>query len=62
LTDPAHGTVISLGIITTTLINTRPTFDSIVISNILLSLQTQIGEECLKVQRSIEKREKKYSK
>jgi hypothetical protein len=53
-TDPAQGTVISLGFITITLITTRPTFDNLVLSNILLKLESEIAEEFLKVQKEIE--------
>jgi hypothetical protein len=53
-TDPAQGTVISLGLLTITLITTKPTIDNLVISNILLKLESEIGEEFLKVQKEIE--------
>lgn len=55
-TDPAYGTVISLGFITITLITTKPTIDNLVVSNILLKLESEIGEEFLKVQEEIENR------
>jgi len=55
-TDPAQGTVISLGLITVTLITTKPTIDNLVLSNILLKLESEIGEEFLKVQKEIENR------
>jgi len=55
-TDPAQGTVISLGLITITLITTKPTIDNLVFSNILLKLESEIGEEFLKVQKEIEYR------
>lgn len=56
-TDPAQGTVFSLGLITVTLITLKPTVDNIVFSNILLRLETEIGEEFFKVQKEIEDRD-----
>jgi len=53
-TDPAQDTIISLGLITITLITTKPTIDNLVLSNILLKLGSEIGEEFLKVQKEIE--------
>ncbi|MCB9431958.1 MAG: hypothetical protein H6668_08230 [Ardenticatenaceae bacterium] len=53
-TDPAQGTAYSLGLVTVTLITTRPTIDNLVLSNILLRLESEIGEEFLKVQKDIE--------
>lgn len=55
-TDPAHGTAISLGFITTTLITTKPTIDNFVLSKILSEFQSEIGEEFLKIQKEIEER------
>lgn len=55
-TDPAQSTAISLGLITVTLITTKPTIDNLVLSNILLKLESEIGEEFLKVQKEIEDR------
>jgi hypothetical protein len=60
-TDPAQGTAISLGQITVTLLTAKPTIDNLVLSNILLKLESEIGEEFLKVQREIEKREASIS-
>jgi hypothetical protein len=59
-TDPAQGTAISLGIITITLLTAKPTIDNLVVSNILLKLESEIGEEFLKVQKEIENREATY--
>lgn len=56
-TDPAQGTVYSLGLITVTLITIKPTIDNLVLSNILLRFESEIGEEFLKVQREIERRD-----
>ena len=55
-TDPAQGTAISLGNITIALITSKPTIDNLVLSNILLKLTSEIGEEFLKVQKEIENR------
>ena len=59
-TDPAHGAVLSLGHITINLITTKPTIDNLVLSNILLRLESEIGEEFFKVQKEIEEREATY--
>jgi hypothetical protein len=56
-TDPAQGTAFSLGLVTVTLITTKPTIDNLVLSNILLRLETEIGEEFFKVQKEIEDRD-----
>lgn len=53
-TDPAHGTAISLGQVTTTLLTIKPTIDSLVLSNILLKLIDEIGEEFFRVQTEFE--------
>jgi hypothetical protein len=53
-TDPAQGTVFSLGLITVTLLTVKPTIDNLVLSNILLKLETKIGNEFFKVQKEIE--------
>lgn len=53
-TDPAHGTAISLGFITVTLLTTKPTIDNLVICRILLKFESEIGDEFLKVQKEIE--------
>jgi len=55
-TDPAQDTVISLGLVTITLVTTKPTIDNLVLSNILLSLEIEIGEEFFKIQKEIEQR------
>lgn len=54
-TDPAQGATISLGSITIALLTSKPTIDNLVISNILLELVPEIGEEFFKVQKEIEK-------
>ena len=58
-TDPAHSTAISLLQITTTLLMTRPSADASVLCQILQILQDEVGNEFLKVQRSIEAVEKR---
>ncbi|MCB0827103.1 MAG: hypothetical protein KDC26_13040, partial [Armatimonadetes bacterium] len=55
--DPARWTAYSLGLVTVTLITTKPTIDNLVLSNVLLRLETEIGEEFLKVQMGIEERD-----
>ena len=54
LADPGHSTAISLNQITTELLTTKPTFDNIVISNILLKLVDEIGEAFLQAHRELE--------
>jgi len=56
-TDPAQGTASSLGLVTITLITTKPTIDNLALSNILLRLESEIGEEFFKVQKKIEDRD-----
>ena len=56
-TDPAQGTAFSLGLVTVILITTKQTMDNLVLSNILLRLESEIGEEFLKVQEEIEERD-----
>ena len=56
-TDPAQGAAISLGLITITLLTTKPTIDNLVLCNILLKLQSEIGEEFFKIQKEIEDRD-----
>lgn len=56
-TDPAQGTAFSLGLVTVTLITTKPTIDNLVLSNIVLRLETEISEEFFKVQKEIEDRD-----
>jgi len=56
-TDPAQGTLFSLGLITATLVTTKPTIDNMVMCNVLLKLESEIAEEFLRVQKDIEKRE-----
>ncbi len=54
LTDPAQGTAYSLGLVTATLLTVKPTIDNLVLCNILLKFETEIGEEFFKVQKEIE--------
>jgi hypothetical protein len=56
-TDPAQGTLFSLGHITATLVTTKPTIDNLVMCNVLLKLQYEITEEFFIVQKDIENRE-----
>jgi hypothetical protein len=56
-TDPAQGTLFSLGLITATLVTTKPTVDNMVMCNVLLKLESEITEEFFKVQKEIENRE-----
>jgi len=56
-TDPAQGTAYSLGLVTVTLITTKPTIDNLVLSNVLLRLEKEIGEEFFKIQKEIEYRD-----
>jgi len=56
-TDPAQGTLFSLGLITATLVTTKPTVDNMVMCNVLLKLESEIVEEFFKVQKDIENRE-----
>lgn len=54
LADPGHGTAISLGQITTTLLVTRPNIDTLALSDILRRLELEIGEEFIKAHNSQE--------
>ena len=56
-TDPAQGAAYSLALVTVTLITTKPTIDNLVLSNVLLRFETEIGEEFFKVQMEIEERD-----
>ena len=53
-TDPAQDAVMSLNQITTTLLNTRPSVDNLVLCNVLSRLVSEIGEEFFKIQKMIE--------
>jgi hypothetical protein len=57
LADPGHGTAISLGQITITLLTIKPTIDTLVICNILTQLEQEIGEAFLATQKSLEDNE-----
>lgn len=52
-TDPGHGSAISLGYTTITLLTTKPNIDNAVLSNIITKLQDEIGNEFLEVQNKI---------
>lgn len=55
--DPAYWTAISLGQITILLLTTYSTIDNLVICDMLIKLESEIGAEFNKVQKRIEKRE-----
>ena len=55
LADPGHSTAISLCQVTTVLLTTKPSLDSIVIPKILLKLEQEVGEAFLQVDRELEK-------
>lgn len=59
-TDPAQSTVMSLGLITITLLTSKPSMDNLIASNILLELEPEIGKEFFKIQKEIEDREATY--
>ena len=44
MTDPAHSSAISLTQVTTVLLNIKPNIDRLVILNILLKMEDEIGE------------------
>jgi hypothetical protein len=48
---------LSLELITTSLLTIRPTIDNLVTCYVILDLESEIGEEFLKVQKNIEKLE-----
>ena len=54
LADPGHETAISMGLITVTLLNIQPNIDRLVICNILMKLENEIGEEFIAVHRLLE--------
>jgi hypothetical protein len=54
LADPAHGTAISLGQITVTLLTTKPNIDRLVTCQVLMKLEQEIGDEFLATQKSLE--------
>lgn len=49
MADPAHATAISLGQITCTTLTLYPTIDNIVLMNIILEFQDQVGEDFLTI-------------
>ena len=54
LADPAQGTAISLDQITTTLLSTKPSVDSLVVSRLLMKLAGEVGREALEVDSALE--------
>lgn len=54
LADPGHGAAISLGQITVALLTTKPNIDRLVVCDILMKLQQEIGEAFLATQKSLE--------
>lgn len=56
LTDPAHGTAISLLQIMSTLMLLKPNLDHLIMVAVLNALQKEIGEEALKAQKILLKR------
>ena len=54
LADPGHSTAISLNIVTTLLLASRPTFDDAVATKVLGSLVDEVGEAFLRVHREVE--------
>jgi hypothetical protein len=54
LADPGHGAAISLGQITVALLTTRPNIDRLVICDILMRLEQEIGDRFLAVHKSLE--------
>lgn len=61
LADPGHSTAVSLNLVTTVLLSTKPNLDCIVISNILQKLVDEIGEEFLQAHRELEELENEVS-
>lgn len=47
MTDPAHATAISLAQITTTLLNIEPNIDRLVVLNIILEMEEEVGQAFL---------------
>ena len=54
LADPAHGTAISLAQITVGLLTMRPDVNRVVICNVLMKLEREIGEAFLAVQKALD--------
>lgn len=57
LADPGHAAAISLGQITIALLTIKPTLDNLVICNILMRLEPEIGETFLAAQKLLEEDE-----
>ena len=51
MTDPAHASAISLAQITTTLLNIEPNIDRLVILNIILEMQEEVGQAFLQCEK-----------
>jgi hypothetical protein len=56
LADPAQGMAISLGQITSTLLNTKPSLDTLVVSWVLMKLAGEVARESAEVQAALETR------
>lgn len=56
LADPAQGMAISLGQITSTLLNTKPSLDTLVVSWVLMKLAGEVARESSEVQAALETR------
>ena len=57
LADPGQATALSLGQITVALLTTKPNIDKLVICDLLMKLQQEIGDEFLATQKSLEEEE-----
>jgi len=56
LADPAQGAAISLGQITSTVLHTKPSVDSLVTSSLLMKLADEVGREAAAVDSALESR------
>ena len=56
LADPAQGMAITLAQITSTLLNSKATVDSLVVSRVLMKLADEVGRESVEVQSALESR------
>jgi hypothetical protein len=59
LTGPGHSTAISLGQITLTMLNLRPTSDTISVARVLLLFTDEIGQAFMEAQKALHKKGKK---
>lgn len=62
LSDPGHGTAVSLMQLTITMITMRPTIDSILTSQVMMMLVDEIGHEFITAQKALEARAKQSRK